>query len=184
MEKPITNSGLTLERQQTARKEEEGTCQQWMRSAEPAGHPLLQRALCLSSPPLGSFSPALPLPRACRVCSIACCTRMASTCYGAQVEHLLQNKSSQELDIQPTCAPSTKQNTFVYSHNYKLSQNWGSGELWDMQLSNPEQHMDKQGEGQKGWQSTRKHRQCMSMQTRKPTASWVVSAFVAFACCR
>ena len=55
-----------------------------MRSAEPAGHPLLQRALCLSSPPWGSHSPALPLPRACRVCSIACCTRMASTCYGAK----------------------------------------------------------------------------------------------------
>ena len=30
----------------------------------------------------------------------------------------------------------------------------GSGELWDMQLSNPQQHMDKQGEGNKGWQST------------------------------
>ena len=54
------------------------------RSAEPAGHPLLQRALCLSSPPWGSHSPALPLPRVCRVCSIACCTRMASTCYGAK----------------------------------------------------------------------------------------------------
>ena len=94
-----------------------------MRSAEPAGHPLLQRALCLSSPPWGSHSPALPLPRVCRVCSIACCTRMASTCYGAQVEHLLQNKSSQEEDLQPTRAPSTKQNTCGYSHNYKLSQN-------------------------------------------------------------
>ena len=38
--------------------------------------------------------------------------------------------------------------------NYKLSQNWGSGELWDMQLSNPEQLMEEQGEGNKGWQST------------------------------
>ena len=30
----------------------------------------------------------------------------------------------------------------------------GSGELWDMQLSNPEQLMEEQGEGNKGWQST------------------------------
>ena len=40
------------------------------------------------------------------------------------------------------------------------------------------------GEGSQGWQATIKPSQCVSLQSCRPRASWVVSAFVAFACCR
>jgi len=39
-------------------------------------------------------------------------------------------------------------------------------------------------EGNQGWQGTIKHSWCVSVQSRRPRTSWLVSAFVAFACCR